>query len=204
MTTKERIVDEALTLFSQKGYNGVSVKEIADAVGIKDSSLYKHYKSKKEIYDTIIDGMTTRMNQMSEEINMPVVIDDNAADELGNITVDDLVRITQKAFLFYCTDSYASRFRRMLQKEQRIDNVESDLYRKLFMIDSLEYQTEIFKVLVKNGHMIDIDPEIIAMNFYAPIFLLINRYDGCDDRMDEALHRIEAHIREFSRIYSKR
>ena len=49
MTTKERIIEEALTLFAEKGYQGTSVKNIADAVGIKDSSLYKHYKSKLEL-----------------------------------------------------------------------------------------------------------------------------------------------------------
>ena len=40
MTTKERIVQEALNLFSIKGFKGTSVKNIADEVGIKDSSLY--------------------------------------------------------------------------------------------------------------------------------------------------------------------
>lgn len=44
MTTKERILDEALTLFSQNGYDGTSVDHIAERVGIKAPSLYKHYK----------------------------------------------------------------------------------------------------------------------------------------------------------------
>ena len=61
MTTKEKIVDEALTLFSTKGYKGTSVKSIADAVGIKDSSLYKHFKSKRDIFDTIVIEMQNRM-----------------------------------------------------------------------------------------------------------------------------------------------
>ncbi|MGH4117400.1 TetR/AcrR family transcriptional regulator [Clostridium sp.] len=42
MTTKERILDETLTLFSKNSYDGVSVKDIPNAVGVKDSSLYKH------------------------------------------------------------------------------------------------------------------------------------------------------------------
>lgn len=46
MTTKEKILKEALNLFAEKGYNAVYVGEIADAVGIKAPSLYKHYKSK--------------------------------------------------------------------------------------------------------------------------------------------------------------
>ena len=51
MTTKERIVEEALTLFSVKGYKGTSVKDIAGAVGSKDSSIYKHFTGKQEILD---------------------------------------------------------------------------------------------------------------------------------------------------------
>ncbi len=43
--TKERILTEALTLFSVKGYEPVTVAAIAEAVGIKAPSLYKHYKS---------------------------------------------------------------------------------------------------------------------------------------------------------------
>lgn len=44
MSTRERIVYEALVLFSKKGYSDVYVAEIASAVGIKASSLYKHLK----------------------------------------------------------------------------------------------------------------------------------------------------------------
>ena len=43
MTTKERIIDQALDLFSRKGYDGVSVRDISGAVGIKESSLYNHF-----------------------------------------------------------------------------------------------------------------------------------------------------------------
>ena len=49
MTTKQKILNEALTLFSERGYNAVYVGDIAAAVGIKAPSLYKHYKSKKDI-----------------------------------------------------------------------------------------------------------------------------------------------------------
>ena len=57
MTTRERIVDEALTLFAAKGFKGTTVRNIADAVGIKDASLYKHFRSKQEILDTIVKQM---------------------------------------------------------------------------------------------------------------------------------------------------
>ena len=55
MTTKEKILDTALELFSQRGYNGVSVRDIARAVGIRESSIYNHFESKKAIFDGIVD-----------------------------------------------------------------------------------------------------------------------------------------------------
>ena len=56
--TKQRILDEALWLFSQSGYDAVSVERIASAVGIKAPSLYKHFKSKQEIFDAIAVSYT--------------------------------------------------------------------------------------------------------------------------------------------------
>lgn len=47
--TKDKIFDAALDLFSKKGYDSVSVRTIASEVGIKESSIYNHYSSKKDI-----------------------------------------------------------------------------------------------------------------------------------------------------------
>ena len=71
MTTKERITEEALTLFSENGYQGTSVKSIADAVGIRDASLYKHFKSKQEIFSSIVDLINTHIEGLSNQLGMP-------------------------------------------------------------------------------------------------------------------------------------
>ncbi|MDY3007381.1 TetR/AcrR family transcriptional regulator, partial [Anaerococcus porci] len=52
VTTRELILDKALFLFSKFGYSDVSMKDIANEVGIKAPSIYKHFKSKEEIFDT--------------------------------------------------------------------------------------------------------------------------------------------------------
>ena len=68
MTTKERILCEALNLFSEKGYSDVFVGEIADAVGIKTPSLYKHFKGKQEIFDSCVEKFYERMTQIQIEM----------------------------------------------------------------------------------------------------------------------------------------
>ncbi|MBQ6218084.1 MAG: helix-turn-helix transcriptional regulator, partial [Erysipelotrichaceae bacterium] len=55
MNTKEKILNEALSLFAEKGYDGTSVEQIAALVGIKAPSLYKHFKGKEDILNSIID-----------------------------------------------------------------------------------------------------------------------------------------------------
>ena len=70
MDTKQRIIDEALTLFSEKGYANVFVGDIAQAVGIKAPSLYKHYKSKKAIFEAIIDEMNRRFEEQAKAMQI--------------------------------------------------------------------------------------------------------------------------------------
>ena len=52
--TKQRILEKSLELFSAKGYDAVSVGEIAKAVGIKAPSLYNHFPSKQAVFDAIV------------------------------------------------------------------------------------------------------------------------------------------------------
>ena len=61
--TKERILETALELFAQNGYLGTSMNDIAGRLGFTKAALYKHYTSKQEILDRIVE----RMNEMDYE-----------------------------------------------------------------------------------------------------------------------------------------
>ena len=51
--TKESILKAALGLFAVKGYEAVSVSQIAGTLGMTKGALYKHYKNKRDIFDSI-------------------------------------------------------------------------------------------------------------------------------------------------------
>ena len=53
-STKERILEEALNLFSQNGYAGTSMSDIAGALGITKAALYKHFSAKEDIWEALI------------------------------------------------------------------------------------------------------------------------------------------------------
>ena len=55
--TKKKILEEALKLFAQRGYVGTSMSDIATALGVTKAALYKHYTSKQQILDSIVEKM---------------------------------------------------------------------------------------------------------------------------------------------------
>ena len=180
MTTKERIVEEALTLFSVKGYKGTSVKDIAGAVGIKDSSIYKHFTGKQEIPD-----------------------EQEAAKYYGELSLQQLQELSRKVFLFYLQDEFASRFWRLAIMEQFRNAEFYEKYRRIFMEESIAYLTGIFTEMVRQKSFRETDPEVLAMNFYAPIFFLLSKYSGRPEKGQEALEILDKQVAEFHRCYSQ-
>lgn len=55
--TKEKILESALEMFSKKGYEATNVRDITASLGIVKSGAYKHYSSKEEIWNTLLDKM---------------------------------------------------------------------------------------------------------------------------------------------------
>lgn len=203
MTTKQKILKEALNLFSEKGYNAVYVGDIAQAVGIKAPSLYKHYKSKQEIFLAILEEMKERYDRQA----LALKIDGNNAGLDANIfsavSEDQLVQIGIKLFLYFLHDDYASKFRKMLTIEQFRDEELSLLYQKQYVDDPLSYQAAMFSLLSEKGYLLQEDADIMALHFYAPIYMLLTVCDRQPERENEILQMIEQHIRQFNRLYSK-
>lgn len=199
MTTKERIVDEALTLFAAKGFRGTTVKDIADAVGIKDASLYKHFKSKKEILNTIVEEAYVHMSNMSDSLGIPSGDGslEDAAEFFRGINRETIIALGKEVFKFYLTDGYMSRFWKLANLEQYNNRDFYELYRRLFTEEGIEYQQNLFAEMIRMGAFREGDPEVMAYNFYSPIFLLLHRYAGSEGELDEALEIIEKMVGDF-------
>ena len=106
MHTKQRILQEALRLFSRKGYDAVSVEQIADAVGVKAPSLYKHYKSKQDIFDAIFEETAKRYGAFTDSIS--VHLGDSAQDlqVFRTITADGLVEKVKSLISYSLHDEF--------------------------------------------------------------------------------------------------
>ncbi len=90
--TKQEIVDHALTLFMNQGYEGASMSDLAAATGIKKASLYAHYSGKEEIFSAVFTGVV-------EEYRETIALLTLRRDEESALT--RLERMF-RAFLRYC------------------------------------------------------------------------------------------------------
>lgn len=203
MNTKQKIIEEALTLFSTKGYDAVSVGEIAAAVGIKAPSLYKHYKSKQEILQAVLEEMNQRYHKQAVSNHMDGTEADKDMDMFQNLSSEELYGIARDLFLFFRHDTYSGRFRKMLTIGQYENREMADLFSKQYVDDPLAYQESIFAFFMQMGLMQDGMPKITAIHFYAPIYLLITMCDRQPEREEEALELLQKHVEQFGRLYKK-
>ena len=201
--TKEIILYESLKLFADKGYDGVTVRDIAAQVGIRQSSLYKHYESKQEIFDTLVDTMQLHFMDASTSFQLPNGELKEKAKEYSMGGIEVLKKISSDIFHFYLKDPYASQFRKMLSIEKYRNEEIDRIYREVYIDTAISYQATLFEEMIKQGFMRKANPEVMALQFFAPIFLLLNRYDGIAEKEKEAIEMLEKHIEQFDMVYRK-
>ena len=185
--TKQKILSESLRLFSEKGYDAVSVAEIASAVGIKAPSLYKHYKSKRDIFDSILKKMSEADSFYADENDMP-----NADDDYINVSLESIKRFSAAMFKHWTEDDFAARFRRMLSLERFKNHEMAELYKGYISSGPLDYMTDVF---VGMNYSLD-SAKQLALSFYAPMFMLYTVYDESENKK-EIISQAEKHINNF-------
>ena len=203
MNTKEKILDEALTLFSEKGYANVFVGDIADRVGIKAPSLYKHYKNKRAIFDAIIDVMNVRFAEQAKALQINGT--DAAADAgiYKTLSEEQLLKLGRELFLYYLHDDYNRKFRKMLTLEQFHDAELAKVYSRIYVDDPLSYQGMLLGFVASAGMLHTDNVEIMTLHFYSPIYYLLTICDRDPSREPWALTTLDAHIKQFNRLYGR-
>lgn len=73
-STRERIQTEAARLFVASGYHGVSMREVAEAVGVTKPALYHHYSDKESLFLAILEAAVTNLGGLIERANGQVGI----------------------------------------------------------------------------------------------------------------------------------
>ena len=194
MSTKEKILEAALTLFAENGYDGTSVEEIAKSVGIKAPSLYKHYKGKEDLLNALIDAAELRYEEtFGSEKNIGKIPESR----------EEFIRTTMGRVRFTIQDPIIKKVRIFLVQEQfRNDRLaeittrhQTDGIRKMF--------AGILAGMMAAGLVVKDDPDLLALELTAPASLLIAKADRQPQCEEEVLQTIEKHIRHFYGVYMR-
>lgn len=200
--TKKMILKKALELFSESGYDAVSVGEIARAVGIKAPSLYNHFPSKQAIFDAIVEETSKEFEKNTDEV--AIHVQNSARDVMvfSKITEDDLVEKVHQIFNISLHDENIALFRKMMTIEQFRSDELSKLYSERYVERIVAYHAGIFKSLIAAGELKKEDPYTLAMMYVAPIIMLIGVCDRQPEREKECLEKIDEHVKLFYRTYN--
>ena len=195
--TKQRILNKALELFAAKGYDSVSVGEIAGAVGIKAPSLYNHFPGKQAIFDAIVESTAAQYEADTGKIDIHV---ENAARDVlvfAEITAEGLFEKVRQIFEYSLHNQRIRRFRRMMTMEQFRSPELAALYSERYVDRVLAYHAGIFRALMASGEIRPQDPDTLAMMYTAPVLMFIAVCDRQPEREGECLEKLRKHVTLF-------
>lgn len=165
--TKQRILEKSLELFSTKGYDAVSVGEIAKAVGIKAPSLYNHFPGKQAIFDAILETISAHYQKDTAEISVHVQDSQKDIPVFSHISEELLVEKVRQIFLYSLHDKTISQFRRMMTLEQFRSPELAALFSERYVDRMISYHADpshlYFRRRIEQSCMVDSHPP--ARNF---------------------------------------
>jgi AcrR family transcriptional regulator len=189
--TKERIFDVSLDLFSQKGFDAVSVREIAREVGIRESSIYNHYKSKEAILDAIIDYFKSELSQsgLPEE-------EDAALMEQGP---EVFFNVGASAYINQINTPQMEKIWRLISIETYHNQKIRDFFKKELLEEPITVWEDVFQTMIEKNMIKPLNPRTLAYEYFSFIIFLFFEYfvlkydEDLNSFMDLALKRLGNH-----------
>ncbi len=193
-TTKEKILDAALVCFAENGYHGSGLRELAAGMGLSKSALYKHYASKEDIWNALLDRMEAYYAERfgSPEKQSPVP---ESCRELFDMTMQRLD--------FTLHDKRVILTRRLLLTEQFRDARANHFATLHFLTGTKDIYTKIFRGMMEKGVLRKDDPEMLAFAFTSPITSLVHACDREPEKEPEILEQIRSFVGHFIKTYGK-
>lgn len=195
MSTKELILDAALDLFSKNGFEATSTGQIADAVGIRKSSLYNHFKNKQDILDTLIDAASAKFDEVS--------VTNISEKNTEKLNADMIIAQIRGQIYLLLHNETVSKVRRLLTIEQYRNPVISEIQTKRVYTNVLSFNERLIQNLIKESVLIDGDVEIMAAQLAFPVSAWVSLCEREPEREEEITALVERHVRQFFAVYSK-
>ena len=174
MSTRDKIMDVALHMFSERGYEAVSIRDICGEVGIKESTLYYHFKNKKDILDSLIEKFREHIDSLLVHVDEITAEPDQKKKKKG----DDIGAQMMDSYMMdsYLFDPFCNLMLRLMMIEQFHNEEMRALYEKTLFTDPYEIQLNVFNRLATVGTIPAEDVEWIVRETHAYMTMLTFKY----------------------------
>lgn len=199
--TKERIVIEALRLFSEKGYDTVKLSEIAERVGIKTPSLYKHYENKQAIYDALLEMSRQGFSAQMDKLKVDFRIHPEKRKAFVSLPEEEQIQIMQEVFLHTYDDEMPKLFRRFMKIEQYRHPEFSVQLNRRYVDGQISAFETLMQEFIDAGVYRGGNAHAMAIQYAAPVILFIDVCDREPERKEEAMEMIAEHLKQFNAVY---
>jgi AcrR family transcriptional regulator len=198
-TTKAKILEIAIELFSKNGYSGSSIRDITKEVGIKESSLYKHFKNKDEILETIFVNFQIETDKLLPPIEYLDRI-------VAMMSVKEFLQRGTENFIKHIDDPIVQRIWRIMYTEMFRNERAKRIYQDGIMNRTVDCLGLVFQKMIAVGKMKAVNPRTLAREYQYASVSFIFEYNLLLDEgksTEEVMEKIKEHVEFFSMIASK-
>lgn len=192
--TKIKIIETSIELFSRRGFSGASVREITKEVGIKESSLYKHFENKQEILETIFANFRRETAKLLPPMeHLQLIIETFSLQQFLERGIDN--------FLQHIDDPINQKIWRILYIELFHHPMAQHIYLHEIMKRTIDCLTMVFEGMLQRGKMGPINPRTLATEYqYASISLIMeyNLLQAAGQSTEQIGRVIREHVSFFA------
>ena len=190
-SNKDKIIQAAIELFTQKGYAAVTMREIAAQVSIKAASIYNHYSGKEALLDEIVERFRAGLHS-----EIYPRFDSGSSLDIHRF-IQNVVSSNQQFF----ASPQMARIGSIILREQFTNAKVRRMLLDELIIGPRNAFIRYFSQLMAEGKMVKADPEFAAREFHA--FYIYRFYenslsiDGPPPDMSRVQQHDDEHIRYF-------
>lgn len=193
VSSKDRILDSALDLFSEKGYDGVGVDQIAQNIGLKGPSIYKHFKGKEDILKCLMDRLETHYQKNFGSV-----------ENIGEVpsSMEALIASSMKRIEFTMHDPQIRKVRRFLSMEQFRNPMMAEITTMHSLTGIQNMYSKIFAVMIAQNLVKAEDSDVLALEWVSPVALMVQICDRQPEKETQCMKTIQEHFEHFAKTYA--
>ena len=191
-STREVILEKALDMFSERGYERTNLRELSEQVGITKSALYKHFDSKEDIWNSTMEYYDNYYSKRAVNRNESMLIPK---------TIEEFKSRSIQMFEMTINDPVIIKGRKLLTIEQfRNEKTSVDATNRLFLM-SLNRNKAFLTTVMEAGLLKKTDIDMLSLAYTTPISALIQICDRQPDKKEYVLETANKYIDYFISLF---